>query len=152
MKYFTATLGFLTALALFTSCGDANNTGNNGTNNGGASIELGQAFVLPIGQSRQTADKTFTVQFDKVVSDSRCPAGAQCIWAGKVEAAFTLTTPDTTVAVTLTSNDDGKGNTSHVTLGRHLLIFTQANPPKPASEVIKPEDYKAVLVVKEVKE
>lgn len=47
-----------------------------------ASIEPGKAFSLKTGESAQTRDGLLRVGFDGVTADSRCPKGAQCVWAG----------------------------------------------------------------------
>ena len=39
-------------------------------------ISIGENFLLPDGKT--------SIQFTKVLSDSRCPEGTQCIWAGEV--------------------------------------------------------------------
>lgn len=46
-------------------------------------------FVLAPGQSVELAVGT-TLSFERVVDDSRCPAGVQCIWAGEVRIALSL--------------------------------------------------------------
>ena len=47
-----------------------------------ADIEPGQNFSLRAGESAQTRDKALRVGFVEVTADSRCPKGAQCVWAG----------------------------------------------------------------------
>ena len=44
--------------------------------------KLGEAFDLKIGQAVSIKDEQLTIQFVNVPSDSRCPKGAMCIWAG----------------------------------------------------------------------
>ncbi len=46
---------------------------------------LGEPFTLGPGQSASIPGEDLTVRFAEVVSDSRCPAGVTCIWAGEVE-------------------------------------------------------------------
>ncbi len=36
----------------------------------------------------------WTVRFDSVIEDSRCPTGAMCVWAGRAEVQLTMTHPD----------------------------------------------------------
>lgn len=50
---------------------------------GEVTLALGERLAIPGGQ----------LSFDAVIEDSRCPADAQCIWAGRVVVAGTLT-PD----------------------------------------------------------
>ena len=61
--------------------------------------------VLAAGQSAEIAPST-TLRFDRIVNDSRCPADAQCIWAGEVRIALTLTTPAGATAFELASERD----------------------------------------------
>jgi hypothetical protein len=48
--------------------------------------------VLALGDSADLAAST-TLRFERVVSDSRCPAGVQCVWAGEVRIALVLASP-----------------------------------------------------------
>lgn len=45
--------------------------------------------VLKPGQSAQIDDST-TLHYVRLVSDSRCPVNAQCVWAGEVTIELTL--------------------------------------------------------------
>ena len=49
-------------------------------------------LVLGVGQSAEIGPGT-TLRLNRIVSDSRCPADAQCVWAGEVRIALTLTSP-----------------------------------------------------------
>jgi len=49
-------------------------------------------LVLGVGQSAEIGPAT-TLRFNRIVSDSRCPADVQCVWAGEVRIALTLTSP-----------------------------------------------------------
>jgi hypothetical protein len=45
-------------------------------------IEPGRPFSLKPGAWAQSADGALRVGFEGVASDSRCPKGVQCMWAG----------------------------------------------------------------------
>lgn len=45
-------------------------------------IEPGQAVSLRIGESAEVAGGRLRFGFESVGADSRCPKGAQCVWAG----------------------------------------------------------------------
>jgi hypothetical protein len=47
-------------------------------------------LVLAAGEQAEFAPRS-TLRYDKLLNDSRCPAGAQCVWAGEVRLALTLT-------------------------------------------------------------
>lgn len=52
-------------------------------------IDLGEPFVLFEGQSARL-DSATQLTFDALNSDSRCPIGLDCVWAGEVDALFML--------------------------------------------------------------
>jgi hypothetical protein len=45
-------------------------------------VAMGSVFKLPVGGSAQIEGTALQVGFDAVTSDSRCPKGEQCVWAG----------------------------------------------------------------------
>ena len=53
---------------------------------------FGDRIVLQKGMSAEVAPAA-TLAFVDIVSDSRCPKGAQCVWAGEVTIAMKLVTP-----------------------------------------------------------
>jgi len=54
--------------------------------NQSASADSGKTFSLKTGESAQLRDESSRVElrvgFDSVTTDSRCPEGVQCVWAG----------------------------------------------------------------------
>jgi hypothetical protein len=50
----------------------------------------GQAFILEPGQKAIVSDVAIEIRFVKVVGDSRCPKGAECIWAGEVTSQIEI--------------------------------------------------------------
>lgn len=59
---------------------------------GDADKPFGDRVILKKGMSAEVAPSA-TLSFVDIVSDSRCPEGAQCVWAGEVTIAMTLATP-----------------------------------------------------------
>lgn len=53
---------------------------------------FGDRIVLRKGMSADVAPAA-TLTFVDIVSDSRCPKGVQCVWAGEVTIAMKLVTP-----------------------------------------------------------
>jgi hypothetical protein len=45
---------------------------------------VGELLVLELGEELSIAAAGLTLRFEGVPEDSRCPADAQCIWAGRV--------------------------------------------------------------------
>lgn len=50
------------------------------------------SVVLGFGDEVTVASAT-QLRFVRVVNDSRCPKGVQCVWAGEVKIEFELTSP-----------------------------------------------------------
>ena len=55
---------------------------------------LGTPVVLPVGQTATFGQSDLDLRFRRVASDSRCPTGATCVWAGEasvtVDARFSM--------------------------------------------------------------
>jgi len=49
---------------------------------------LGQPVVLPVGQAATFGKSDLDLRFRRVRSDSRCPTGATCVWAGEATVTF----------------------------------------------------------------
>lgn len=61
-----------------------------GNPTGDRMISDGQTFGLHPGEHVSLADQS-TLAYVRLVNDSRCPPGVQCIWAGDAEVAFEWT-------------------------------------------------------------
>jgi hypothetical protein len=55
------------------------------------SANLGQEVSLKLGQTVNIAAEQLKIGFARVVSDSRCPTGAECIWQGEVSCLLQIT-------------------------------------------------------------
>lgn len=58
---------------------------------GGTKAKLGQEFSLHIGESASIEGEELRIRFIEVVEDSRCPRGAECVWAGQIKCAVEIT-------------------------------------------------------------
>ena len=56
---------------------------------------------IGVGGSHKLSVQNFTISFDQVLEDSRCPANVVCIWAGKAVIELTVTEGDNTAVVRL---------------------------------------------------
>ena len=57
------------------------------------STPAGQDVTLRLGQEAAVQGKDLTVRYTRVVADSRCRPGMQCIWQGEATLAFLLKEP-----------------------------------------------------------
>ena len=56
-------------------------------------VPLDEIFTLSHG-GRAKVDDRFTLTFDSVAEDSRCPTGTQCVWEGNGAAVLLYESPD----------------------------------------------------------
>ena len=52
---------------------------------------LNQQVRLPVGQTAIITNEDLSVKFEEVITDSRCPTGVQCVWAGEAKCQTTVT-------------------------------------------------------------
>ena len=93
--------------------------------------------------------ETVTVQglritFDGVSEDSRCPTGAQCVWAGDAAAGFSLEKAPESVRRTLHTNSRFE---RQVEIAGLLIRLEDIRPYPKQGETIARADYRAVLIV-----
>ena len=84
------------------------------------------------------------ITFDGVSGDSRCPTGAQCVWAGDAAAGFSLEKSPESIRRTLhTSNRFER----QVDVAGFVVRLEDVKPYPKLGETIAPADYRAVLIV-----
>jgi len=76
-----------------------------------AQYNLGHNFTLRAGQSAQIAAEDLTLTFDKLLNDSRCPAGATCIWEGQAQCLVTIDLKSKKEQITLTQPGSAESTT-----------------------------------------
>ncbi len=99
-------------------------------------------FELRAGEAALTADD-IRIRFDTVRSDSRCPSGAQCIWAGEAVVAVTLSRGETSAGRELTI----PGERSSTTFETVTVTFQGLQPYPGTGRNTQPGDYVATFVV-----
>ena len=104
------------------------------------SVEPLREFVLQVGHAAEVSGTGLVVQFDRVLSDSRCPADAICIQAGDAEVAV-IVTRGGRARETLSLRTDGA--LSRAELGDWILTLTNLGPYPLSSRPTPPGDYKA---------
>ncbi len=114
---------------------------------GGPMLTPTPSDEMPTGQQkvRMGVGKTasafgLSVTFNNIVSDSRCPVDAQCIWAGMFVADVTLASGAKSETIQIEQNDIREWNGYSVTLA-------SVEPIPKSTEEKKPEDYFLTFVV-----
>lgn len=131
------------ALVLLLGAGCPNPGGENHQH-----FSVNDAFTLAQGQmAHDKEDGSFSIQFDKVSADSRCPVGVECIRAGNADVVLTLKKGNESKTVTLTTGDLGEGATMNTSFGGYNIQLTGLEPGTKANQTIEQKDYKAKLLV-----
>ncbi len=102
--------------------------------------QLGENFDIKLGTTIEIPDDSTRVTFTDVTSDSRCPTGAQCVWAGEAVALFTV---GGTQQVPLTLGADASKATV-IVRGKQFTIVALKPYPK-VNETIAKSDYIATI-------
>lgn len=103
-------------------------------------------FELKVGETATTEDKSSTLKFVRVISDSRCPEGAACIWEGRAEIEILVTRSNTeseTVILTLS----GLTNENPVNGKFYSYRLTKLLPYPKVGQPNNVEDYVAYIQV-----
>jgi hypothetical protein len=112
---------------------------------GPTSTPLGQPFDVRVRTAVVIESESLRVAFDAVLSDSRCPTGVTCVWAGDAHIRV-LIQQDRQEAAALELH-------THPTFAREAdyrgyRVLLQAVAPYPAADQsIPPDAYVATLVV-----
>lgn len=104
---------------------------------------LDQPFKLSPGASVVIKAETLEVGFDRVLSDSRCPRGVNCIVAGEATVRVWLSKSATT-------REDRELKTpgaEEAVYGAYRIKLVSLDPYPTADRTIRPSDYVVTLVV-----
>lgn len=109
-----------------------------------ASVSLDQPFELRVGRSATVAGEGLTVSFQAVPSDSRCPTGVQCVWAGNAVVQVVLSKDGKAFGAELNTNQEP---TSVAYLNYNVALVSLAPYPTANGGAISQSQYRATFVV-----
>ncbi len=114
---------------------------------GGKDLQVGpgQEVVLSPGQRLTIVGEDLQVKFLRVSSDSRCPRGAQCIWAGEAKCEIELTSAGTSTVMTLTER--GLTDACSIEVPQGYLLSFHIMPYPEVERHIPAEKYRLRLSV-----
>jgi hypothetical protein len=124
---------FIFTLLPFTAC-----SGNS------IQTRLGTEFSLAVGQSATITSEKMAIKFVEVTGDSRCPSGAQCIWAGEAKCTVLFSVNENEQTVTLIQSGSNSSTTTDI--DGYSISFT-LNPYPKVNQQIENQDYRLVLTV-----
>jgi hypothetical protein len=110
---------------------------------GGLANDVERVTLAP-GERASVAGGAVELRFDRVLRDSRCPADVQCVSAGFVEIAITLTAAGASAAHTLAL---GGGRTASAALEQHVVTLVDVQPVPKGTRAIPASEYRAAFTV-----
>ena len=126
----------LAALVLISGCTTANTTTN---------AQLDKEFSLAIGQTTTIQDEGLSMKLKDVVSDSRCPQGVVCIWAGEVSCLVEIDYGGKNSDLVLTQS----GDPTVKSFDKYQFTFHVEPYPQAGKEIAK-GDYRLLMTVQKV--
>lgn len=103
--------------------------------------EISETFTLKLGESKNVAGLTLSPI--RIVEDSRCPFGVQCIWAGRVAVEIEVNAAGKTETKIMYSDEDRV-----IEYEGYKIDMVDVKPDKPgASITLKPTDYRIVFKI-----
>jgi hypothetical protein len=107
-------------------------------------VELNQEFQLAPAEQAAFGPQRLSVEFLRVVEDSRCPSDATCVWAGEVKVQLSTRTGDAAAV----RHEIVAGQ--QATVGEWRVLVVQVQPERSSTRTIAPEEYKVTLRVERV--
>ena len=111
----------------------------------GPSVPAGREFQVRPGESVVLEGTDLALRFDRVASDSRCPADVLCVTQGDAVAVVSVTREGRPATGLLLHTEPGEGQ--RVTIDEWILTLSSLDPYPHLSRPIAPSDYRATLRV-----
>jgi len=107
--------------------------------------KLGENNSLDIGQSVYITSEGMQIEFVDVTSDSRCPEGVTCIWAGEVTAKVSIRKGNLQDELVLTESGLSNGEAEVIYQGYRLIYHVEPYPEY--EKTIAKNQYQLLLTV-----
>lgn len=99
-----------------------------------------QEISVKIGETKTASTSGIRVNFVEVLEDSRCPEGANCIWAGRARINVTIEAKDANSMTVELSTD---GDTQSIKVGNHRVHLVKVEPRPSAEKAPDAKEYSA---------
>jgi hypothetical protein len=113
---------------------------------------FGQELVLSIGQTAVFENKDLKIKFVSVVSDSRCPKGVTCVWAGEAKCQILIGNDRSFSGIDLVETG---GTTDYTQIyyqngDNNLKLVFKLDPYPEKDKQIDNNNYKLTLIVTQI--
>lgn len=109
-------------------------------------FQLDKSFELALGQKGVCECGGISITFEKVLEDSRCPVGVDCVWFGQVKVRLKIRT-STEEQVFEPSYSLIQSSFPSAQIGGYSVMFFGLSPYPEGETKIRDEDYRASLMV-----
>ncbi len=109
--------------------------------------ELDSEFQLGVGQMGFVESENIEITFLEVTSDSRCPSGIPCIWAGEVEVLVNIWKDGQNLGDSALVGPAVNDDRAVKTFDGYSVKLLKVDPHPTSTQMIGPSDYIITLVV-----
>jgi hypothetical protein len=110
------------------------------------SIKLGKPFTIPQGYTYCSSEESFSIRFEKVENESRCPQNVVCIWQGMATVKLVFSKNEIDYPFSVSTLRFGNYHTDTLVAGYKIKLLL-LNPYPKAGKPIPQKDYRAELVI-----
>ncbi len=125
------------SLSLFFSCDDKNDC---------EGFDLGKEFEIAINETLENCPKNISITLLDV-QDSRCPAGAVCIWEGMIVINAEMNIDGKDLDLQLSTNENASRFPQEFSTSEYTVKLIDAIPYPNINDPQNPEDKRAILVI-----
>jgi hypothetical protein len=109
---------------------------------------IGREFKIKVGRTLTFRGEVLRLRLARVASDSRCPTGVECVWAGNAEVLIEVSAGGARGKKTLSLNTNaGQGRAAEGTYRRYTVKLVALSPYPQSGRKIRPGEYTATLLV-----
>ena len=106
-------------------------------------VDPGSPFTLKVAEQVALRGTTLVIGFERILSDSRCPEGVQCITAGDVAVSLWVQEPGRKK----TKLELRAGESPSATFQRRVIRLLDVQPRPRENRKLSPRDYRLRLRV-----
>ena len=106
-------------------------------------VDLDTTFELAVGEVAGIESTGLTVEFERVVSDSRCPTGATCVWEGDAAVAVAVRLDGSSASYELHTQ---RREATELEFEGFVVRLVDLVPLPDLSNAPKPDSYTASLI------
>lgn len=124
-------------MSLFFSCDDKTDC---------EGFDLGKEFEIAINETLENCPKNISITLLDV-QDSRCPAGAVCVWEGMIVLEATLRINNKDYDVELSTSERMSGSPAQLSIEGYTVKLIDAIPFPDINDSSSPENKRAILLI-----